>query len=377
MTQKFDVIIIGGGPAGSTCANLLTKKGLSVAIIDKEKFPRDKICAGWITPAVIETLKIDLEDYRQNRTLQPLTGFITGMIGEKCRLTRYGKPMSYGIRRCEFDHYLLERSGAKQILGEPVKTMVRKGNLWTINEKFTSRLLIGAGGHFCPVTKHTGTKFGQTEPIVAAQEVEFKMDAAHKADCLVEAESPELYFCRDLKGYGWIFRKGDYLNIGLGRQDNHKLSKHVELFVKDLQQAGRVPKTLPKKMSGHAYLLYGDTPRTLYDDGLLVIGDAAGLAYAQSGEGIRPAIESAVFAAEVALAARSDYSRDKLKHYQTRIEERFGQRDKRRNIKLARIIPTSFKRMLAAKLLASKYFSRNFVLNKWFFHMEQAPLKIK
>jgi hypothetical protein len=57
--------------------------------------------------------------------------------------------------------------------------------------------------------------------------------------CPVEPEIPELYFSADLAGYGWIVRKGDWLNVGLGRQGVHGLSKHVARFVDPLQAAGR------------------------------------------------------------------------------------------------------------------------------------------
>ncbi len=374
MTAQYDVLIVGGGPAGATCAWLLRNAGMQVAVIDKQRFPRDKICAGWITPAVIETLQIDLDDYARGRVLQPLTGFVTAMIGEKTRLTKYGRPMSYGIRRCEFDHYLLQRAGADTVLGEAVKSLDYKDRQWLVNGTYQAPLLIGAGGHFCPVVRFTGAKQCSSEPIVAAQEAEFRMEPEHKAHCLVDPEAPELYFCRDLKGYGWVFRKGDYLNIGLGRQDNHRLSAHVSEFVNYLQEAGRIPPVLPKKMSGHAYLLYGDTPRRIVDDGLLIIGDAAGLAYAQSGEGIRPAIESAVLAAQTILRHGDDYSAQALGEYETLLSRRFGDRNRRRNIKLAALVPQTVKRSLAARLLASKYFARNFVLNKWFFHLQQPPL---
>ena len=57
---EADAIIIGGGPAGSTCAWKLQQAGMDVVVVDKSDFPRDKVCAGWITPAVIEELQIDL-----------------------------------------------------------------------------------------------------------------------------------------------------------------------------------------------------------------------------------------------------------------------------------------------------------------------------
>ena len=79
--QKADVIIIGGGPAGSTCAGKLRAGGLDVLIVDKAEFPRSKLCSGWITPGVVDDLKLDVEEYCQGRVFQPMSGFCIGRIG--------------------------------------------------------------------------------------------------------------------------------------------------------------------------------------------------------------------------------------------------------------------------------------------------------
>src|SRR5258708_3815172 len=106
-----DVLVVGGGPAGSTCAWKLRAAGLDVVVLDKKPFRRDKRCAGWITPAVVEELELDVSDYGASRVFQPITGFRTGMIGGRIVHSRYDRPVSFGIRRCEFDDYLLRRSG--------------------------------------------------------------------------------------------------------------------------------------------------------------------------------------------------------------------------------------------------------------------------
>src|SRR5579859_2730289 len=113
-----DVLIVGGGPAGSSCAWKLQQSGLDVVILDKQVFPRDKICGGWITPPVLTSLDIDPLEYARGRVLQPITGFRVGCIGDRAIETDLGEPVSYGIRRSEFDDYLLRRSGARLALGE-------------------------------------------------------------------------------------------------------------------------------------------------------------------------------------------------------------------------------------------------------------------
>jgi hypothetical protein len=81
-------------------------------VLDKRAFPRDKTCAGWITPAVVATLGLDLEDYRRGRVLQPIHGFRVARMGEAPVYNDHGAtPVSYGIRRREFDYHLLQRSG--------------------------------------------------------------------------------------------------------------------------------------------------------------------------------------------------------------------------------------------------------------------------
>src|SRR5262245_12161732 len=133
--MSCDALIVGAGPAGSACAWKLKSAGLDVLVIDKKTFPRDKPCAGWITPQVVEALRLDLDDYRQGRTLEPIKGFSTSLLGEAEIDTLYDQPISYGIRRCEFDHYLLERSGARSQLGEGLRSLKRTQGRWIINDQ--------------------------------------------------------------------------------------------------------------------------------------------------------------------------------------------------------------------------------------------------
>jgi len=370
--ESCDALIVGGGPAGSSCAWQLRRQGMDVMVMDKANFPRDKVCAGWITPEVVQVLQLDTVDYARQYVLQPITAFRTGLIDGKEVETRYPDTVSYGIRRRELDDYLLQRSGARLRQGEPLKSLQRDGQQWIVNDAISSPLVIGAGGHFCPVARFMGAKLGADEPAIAAKEIEFEMDGLQRLECQVRGDTPELYFCRDLKGYGWCFRKGDYLNIGLGREDNHLLTEQLRHFCDFLKQRGRIPQDIPDRFHGHAYLLHGHSVRKQIDDGMLLVGDAAGLAYPQSGEGIRPAVESGLMAATTIMQAKGDYRRQQLLPYTGRLVARFGEGEAASSVSAG---PAFLRNLLAGRLLYNKWFTRHVVLDRWFLHTHQAALQ--
>jgi geranylgeranyl reductase family protein len=369
-----DALIVGGGPAGSSCAWALRQDGIDTIVIDKRTFPRDKVCGGWITPAVLEALQIDPAEYGTTRVLQPLTGFRTGRIGASEILTSYGRPVSYGIRRCEFDAFLLARSGARVLQNTPLKQVEKRGDRWIVNGEIEARVLIGAGGHFCPVARHLGAD-ARKETAVAAQEIEFEMTPEQREQCSIRGDVPELFFCADMKGYGWCFRKGNFLNIGLGRLDPRGLPSHVANFVGFLRDAGKVTFDLPASMLGHAYLLYSKTNRSIVGDCALLIGDAAGLAYSQSGEGIRPAIESGLLAAKVIASAAGKYTRQALEQYRSALAARFGDSARDISTNIGSRLPETWIESLGSMLLRSGWFSRNVVLDRWFLHRHQPALR--
>ncbi len=173
-------------------------------------------------------------------------------------------------------------------------------------------------------------------------------------------------------GYGWVSRKGDYLNIGLGREDKNKLSSYVKAFCKYLTAQGKIPVDVTAIYNGHAYLLYNHAVREMVADNVLLIGDSAGLAYLQSGEGIRSAVESAMLAADVIRGCTGDYSKEKLQAYNDLMEQRFGKRLP--EPELMESLPMFVKRIFASQLMKTHWFTKNVVTDKWFLQSHQTPM---
>jgi geranylgeranyl reductase family protein len=368
--QRPDAVVVGGGPAGSTCAWSLRRAGMDVLVLDRARFPRDKPCAGWVTPQAIAALELDLEDYASQRVLQPVRGFLTSRLGGPAARIRYDDVVSYGVRRCEFDDYLLRRSGAR-VEGRDVRSVQRDPDGWRIDDGIRTPVLIGAGGHFCPVARALGARPTRGKPLVVAQEIEFRMTADEERGSPVAADMPELYFCRDLEGYGWIFRKQGYMNVGIGRRDAQGFPSHVRDFWRMLFSDRRVSEGNAPPWPGHAYLVHHGPARSPVDDGVLLVGDAAGLAYPQSGEGIAPAIESGRLAAATILAAGGVFEQERLEPYRRALDSRLGKPPAHDAVSL---VPGPLRSLLAGALLGNASLSRFLFVDPSFLHRRQPPL---
>ena len=354
---RADALVVGGGPAGSTCARILRRAGWNVVVADRARFPRDKVCAGWLTPRVFDLLDLDPGEYRAaGLTLQEITAFRTGVLGGTLIETRYPRVVSYAIRRCEFDAFLLRRAGACVLDGTPVVSLRRDRQTWIVNGEIEAPVVVGAGGHFCPVARHA-RRVDDAPRAVVAKEAEFPLEP-DGAQSIPDA--PELFFCRDLEGYGWCVRKGNYLNVGIGRRAARDFGAHVKDFIAYLEARHRLVRPSEIKWRGHAYLACGAGPRPLVADGMLLTGDAAGLAYPESGEGICPAIESGRLAADTLIAARGWFDAEHLEPYANEMRARHPP-----------VRPTAaalrpLVNALGRRLLGSPRFTRRVVLDRWF-----------
>ena len=132
-SQNCDAIIVGGGPAGSTAAWQLARGGARVVVLDAAHFPRVKLCAGWVTPAVWRSLELEPASYPL--TIQPFSE-ATLELGGEVHKTCWPSTASYGIIRREFDDQLLRRAeaaGAEVCEGVRVQAVERNGDAMCVS----------------------------------------------------------------------------------------------------------------------------------------------------------------------------------------------------------------------------------------------------
>ncbi len=295
-----DVIVVGGGPAGSTCAWKLREAGLDVLVLDRATFPRAKLCAGWVTPEALSDLEIDPNDYPHS-----LMVFEQLHIHWKA-LTARPRVRQYSIRRFEFDDFLLRRAGAR-LLQHKVREIRRVGSDYVIDGKFRARYLVGAGGTSCPVYR---SLFHDSSPRDSALQT-----ATLEQEFAYDWKDPTChlwFFDGGLPGYSWYVPKANgYINVGLGGMSTRLRTKQAHLrhywrrFVVELKKR-RLVDYDDYDPSGYSYFLRGDSG-VVNRDNAYVIGDAASLATRDMCEGIGPAVKSGLLVAE-SIASGSAYS---------------------------------------------------------------------
>jgi menaquinone-9 beta-reductase len=314
-TTAYDVAIVGGGPAGSACARALVAGGARVVVIDRAAFPRVKLCAGWLSPAIWDALELAPRDYPGG-----------AWEWRVCHVHYRGRDHAvrgrgWFIRRFELDDFLLARSRAELRLGVNVKSVARGAASsggdngadgdggWTValadGTAVHARILVGAGGTHCPVARILAP--ARPRRALGVQELELAADPAAVARARLGADGePELLLFDDVGGYGWNVPKSDWLNVGCGTLDAGEVRAAWTATRAHLTAAGHLPPEVEPALAhakGHSYFLYAPAhlERAATTDALLV-GDALGLAHPITGEGILPAVVSGRCAAAAILA---------------------------------------------------------------------------
>lgn len=310
--REVETIIVGAGPAGSSCAWQLVRHGRPCLVLEKQPMPRTKLCAGWITPRVLADLEIQPQEYPYGLVRLDRLRVV---VGRSRRWSFHIRANQYAIRRSEFDAWLLQRSGAERI--QHTVRRIRLENGWYIlDEAFACRNLVGAGGTSCPVRK---TLFPPYQgKLILTREVEYPSEPTVK-ECI-------LWFpFAGRNGYAWYIPKRGVINIGFGGLAEEippgSLSFLWKEFLELLEEGNCLGVQSPPPPSGHPYFLTPLNSPVKYQQAYL-IGDAAGLATWDLAEGIGPAIQSGIVAAQDILGIES-YQRAKIRRYSLGLLGRF------------------------------------------------------
>jgi menaquinone-9 beta-reductase len=299
--RSCDVLIVGAGPAGSAAAWKLRRAGVDVLVLDRENFPRLKLCAGWITPEVVSELGMDLGSYPHRLLTFPRLRVHLGKVHLPVPCVQHS------IRRFEFDAWLLERSGAP-FERHTVREIVPEADGYRIDDAYHCRYLIGAGGTRCPVYR---TLFRELNP--RAHELQI-VTLEHEIE--YDWQDPDChlwFFEHGLPGYSWyVPKERGWLNVGVGgiaariKDQGQDIKAHWARFAERL--TGTLARGAQLDPGGYSYFLRGEV-EVVRRGNAFITGDAAGLATRDLGEGIGPAIRSGMRAAE-AIADGTPYRLD-------------------------------------------------------------------
>jgi geranylgeranyl reductase family protein len=327
--QRFDVIVVGGGPAGATAARRCAQGALKTLLMEKEMIPRYKPCAGGVTQAALDELDFPLpESVVERRCKGMLVRF--GKITSRVESDR---TIAFMVSRSRFDSFLVEKAAEAGALvhdGESCVSIRADGSgvtVGTSRDSYRANLVVGADGYYSRVLRSLGRKFGKDEVRFCAA-VDVPMRGRGK--CGMPWDVVEVQYGTIRAGYTWIFPKSEYLSVGSGGHagQSGEILRELRRFLKE--------RGFGDDLKIRGCLMPVSALRSdVYADRVLLAGDAAGFVDSFSGEGIRYAITSGGFAAQTAAICheRNDFSPGMLRRYQDLCMGRFAD-DLRRSARL-------------------------------------------
>lgn len=293
MKQSYDAIIVGAGPAGATLAYELARRGIGVLVLEKERLPRYKCCAGGVTSKAAKLLDFDISEVVEDAIHEVSFTFNLG----NSYLGQHNQPLIYTVMRDVFDHLLIQRArqlGAALMDGWKV-TKVQVSADWveisTADNVFRSRLVVGADGAYSIVAK----ELGMTKSIEYLVGIESEI-VVPEAELAKWKSRVQIDLGCIPGGYAWVFPKRNHLSVGAGcvaAKAKH-LERHHWKFLESLSIGSH---TITRS-SSHL-IPTCRKGRIVWQDKALLLGDAAGFSDPLTGEGIYNAIRSAQLAAPV------------------------------------------------------------------------------
>ncbi len=314
----YDLIIVGGGPAGSSAGREAGKRGLKTLLIEKEQFPRYKLCGGALSELALSYLDFDLPDSIREREIFGVRLRYKDSVIERCKDTRIATMVS----RSTFDHCLLEKgreTGIDVKVGERVHGIREKTDsieVSTDERCYRARYGIIAEGSQGRLKESVRSRDGIHEyGICIATDIKEPAEAINTR----MARVMEISFDVMKMGYGWIFPHDTYYSVGIGAF-SHCISDPKRVMKDFLQKNGF---TGTYRLRGHT-IPAGGIKRTIVGSRVLMAGDAAGFVDPFAGEGIAYAIRSGQIAASViADVIRTNDGKNKLGVYETLCHDAF------------------------------------------------------
>ncbi len=335
----FDVVIVGAGPSGATAAYYLSKSGVKVLLLDRQTFPRDKVCGDFVSPVSIKELQnmgiTELEEFKQSNRVNKAAVFLNGeelIVAEMPGFEGLAKEGRV-IPRKQLDNWILvaaKREGAKVIEGalvtgfkvkpECVEVTARIGEE---NRLFRAQLLIGADGTNSVIASilhgHPPLKANRTIGV-----------RAYFENVTGSTDRADMHFSNmSFPGYFWLFPVGNgQANVGVGilLETTPKSSQPKDLFYQLINSDPAIKNRLKDaKITGkletwpiNSY----DPTQPLTADRVLLTGEAAGLVNAINGEGIQYALLSGKWAAQTASECIKvdDCSQNALSSYVSKVQ---------------------------------------------------------